>query len=187
MKNLTLKVRVCQANVAELDINGYKYNMSIVEVGNIPDMKAYIPSYISISEGDCLVTESWKITRYEGEEDFVDLVIRIDELSICDSKDFQVSPYLNCTVQGEFIKSAKCALKAIGPGRKPLLLASLKFWDEYSQPYTVLLAAFCNPAKRLAETPSHAILKAEVTVKRKQTDPGYEMAVIKYEVLEEEK
>ena len=187
MKNLTLKVRVVQANAAELDINGYIYNMCIVEVGNIPEIKAYVPNFTRVSEGDCLVTESWKITRYEGETDFVDLVIRIDELSICDSKDFEVSPYLNSIVQGEFIKSAKCALKAIGPGRKPLLLASLKFWDEYSQPYTVLLAAFCNPAKRLAETPSHVTLKAEVTIKRKQTDPGYEMAIVKYDVLEEEK
>ena len=78
MVNLELKLRITEANLGIVDINGFKYNLHKMEVGTLKDFKVLIPIFDAIQVGDCIVTENWIVTRLGQETQPVDLCVRLD-------------------------------------------------------------------------------------------------------------
>lgn len=182
--NLELKARICEVNLDIVDINGFKYNLHLVEVGNHPEFKVLIPIFADVSVGDCITTTDWILTRL-GNEKPADLCIRIDKFEFVVNKSFEVSKYLNARVTGMFLNSDKCFLRTLGPDKKPFYMATLKVKDSYGEPFENIIVGFGNIAKKLSTIKKRSVIECEVTVKRRQEHPGYEFAVLAIEVKSE--
>ena len=185
--NCELKVRLTDVNLEIVDINGYKYNLHKMELGNLKDFKVLIPIFEDVQIGDCLSTTDWVITRLGCCNDPVDLCVRIDKLTRESAEGFQLSPYLNGKVVGMFLSSEKCYLRTVGPDMKPFYMATIKCKDSYKNSYAMLLVAFGNQAKKLSTVKKQSVIECEVTVKHRLNEEGYEFAVVSVEVIKEVK
>jgi hypothetical protein len=183
--NSELKVRITEANLDVVDINGFKFNLHKMEVGNLKDFKILLPIFNDVSVGDCIVTTDWIITRLGKNNKPVDLCIRAMKFELVPSQGFEVSKYLNGKIVGMFLNSDKCYLRTVGPDAKPFYMATLKIKDSFKIPYEMLIVGFGNQAKKLSTVKKQSIIECEVTVKNRRDAEGYEFAVISLEVLQE--
>ena len=180
MVNLELKLRITEAKLDIVDING-------LEVGTLKDFKVLIPIFDAIQVGDCIVTENWIVTRLGQETQPVDLCVRLDRYELVSEDGFEVSRYLNAKVTGMFFNSEKCFLRTVGPDKKPFYMATLKLKDSYDLNYEMLIVAFGNQAKKMSTVKKLSILDCEVTIKRKKEIDGYEFAVLSFDVKNKNK
>lgn len=176
--NEDLKVRISDVNLEVVDINGFKYNLHMVEYGNKKTIKTLIPIFSEVEIGDCIETNNWTLTQL-GSKKPADLCIRIDSFDIVtDTKDFTVSKHLNCRVQGMFLNSDKCYLRTVGPDAKPFYMATLKIKDSLGLAYENIFIGFNNMAKKLSTIKKKSIIDCVVTVREKKDGKGYELACI---------
>lgn len=187
MENLELKARIVEVNLGTVDINKFKYSLHIMQVGNLERVKVLLPLYSEIAVGDCISTTKWKISRLGSENKPVDLCVRVDEFELQSPDGFVPSRYLNSKVSGMFLNSEKCILRTIGPDRKPFYMATIKVKDEFDVSYDMVIVAFGAQAKRLSTVKKSSVIACEVTVKERKSSPGYEFAIIDFEVKSEVK
>lgn len=186
MNNVELKARIIEANIDIVDINGFKYHLHKIEVGTLKGFKVLLPIFDDIMVGDCIVTTDWELTRF-GNEEPVDLCLRVDKFEIDSSPDFILSKFIIAEVTGMFLSSEKCYLRTVGPTEKPFYMATLKVRDSHLEPFPNVLVAFGNQAKRLSTVKKTSVLKCTVTVKERRLDDGYELAVNNFEIISEGK
>lgn len=184
--NLELKSRIVETNIDVVDINGFKYNLHMMELGTLPKFKVLFPIFDDVSVGDCFKSTKWVLTRL-GTEKPADLCVRVDEFEYVRDANFEPNKYLNTRVKGLFLSSDKCYLRTVGPDAKPFYMATLKLTDSHGESYENVLVAFCDCAKRLSTVKSKSVIECEVTVKLRKEHPGYEFALCKLEVKSEGK
>ena len=187
MDNLILKSRIIEVNLDTVDINGFKYNLHMMQVGTHDSFKVLLPIYNDVSVGDCITSVKWKVTRLGTSNKPVDLCIRVDEFELVSPDEFEVSQYLNSKVVGMFLNSEKCSLRAIGPDRKPFYMATLKIKDSFNQSYDMIIVAFGSQAKKQSTVKKSSVLECEVTIKKRKNNEGYEFAINNFEVKSEGK
>ena len=184
MTNLELKLRVCETGLDVVDINGFKYNLIKVDTKVVKGFKVLIPIFDQVEVDDVIKTEKYQVTRLGENAEPIDLVIRIDKFEIIGTGDKDISEYLNVRVKGMITGSEKCYLKTVGPDRKAFYMCTIKLLDEYRETFGILLVAFNNSAKKLSTIPFASSVTAEVSIRPKLKQPGYEMAVVKIDRLE---
>jgi len=184
--NLKLKARITEANIELIDYNGFMYNLHKMELKALKDVKILIPTFVDISEGDCIETEDWKLVLMSNEQP-VDLAVRVGKYELVSSDDFEPSMYLNTRITGIFLTSDKCYLKTVGPDKKPFYMATLKIKDAKYGPYDMLAVAFGDQAKKLSTVPRQSTLQCEATLKRRRNNPGFELAIVNFRVKTEGK
>ena len=184
MTNLELKLRVSEIGIDIIDINGFKYNLIKVDTKVIEGFKVLIPIFDQVEVGDVIRTEKYVVTRLGENTDPIDLVLRIDKFEVIGSGDTEISEYLNVRVKGMLTGSEKCILKTVGPTKKPFFMCTIKLLDEYQNTFGILLVAFNNSAKKVSTIPFASTVKAEVSIRPKLKQPGYEMAVVKIDRVE---
>lgn len=184
--NCTLKARIIETNLDIIDINGFKYNLHLGEVGKLTGIKLLIPIFDDVLIGDVIKTEDWVLTRTpDSSTEYIDLCVRVDKFEVL-TDDLTLSTHLISKVTGMFLTSEKCFLRELGPNKKPFYQATLKIRENGNEenPYSVVLVAFGQNAKKLSTVRKLSILKCEVTVKLRKSYEGYEFAVNEFEVME---
>lgn len=182
--NCELKARITETNLEVININGFIFNVHKMDVGQLKGFKVLVPIFHDVSEGDCIMTDDWAITRLGDGSDPVDLCVRISKFELLPQEGFETSAYLNGRVVGMFHKSDKCYLRTIGVTKKPFFMATLKIKDAFGVSFPMLITSFGKQAKKMSTVKSASILDCIVTVKRKLREPGYELAVIEFDVVQ---
>ena len=184
--NLELKARIIEANLDVVDINGFKYNLHLMELGTLKKFKVLLPIFDDVMVGDCFVSTNWIVTRY-GTEEPIDLCVRVDSYEFVHDTNFSPSKYLISEMTGLFLNSEKCFLRTIGPDAKPFYAATLRVRDCFGDQFSNILIAFGNQAKKLSTVKKNSVIKCEVTVKARKYEEGYEFAVNNFEIISEGK
>lgn len=185
MKNLTIRGKVVDESTGLKDINGFKYRVVRADIANIKNFICYIPIFIEVGEGDCFETEDWVLTRHDEGYNPIELVARINTLTVIAADKYEPIENFRANVKGLFISSDKCRLTTVGPEKKPFIRATIMMKDEYGEQYTVLLTGFNNCATKLANVAKYKKLNAQVCIKRKRYVDGYELCCGKFSEDEE--
>lgn len=183
--NLDLKARVIEANIEVVDINGFKYSLHKIELGTIKSFPALIPVFDDIDVGDCISSNDWSLTRLRGDNP-PELCLRFNKVDLVIDARFKPSTYLNAKVVGIFLNSEKCYLRTVGSDAKPFYMATLRVKDHNNESFSNTLIGFRQQAMKLSTLKKGCLIDCEVTVREKKDGSGYELSVIKVDVLKED-
>ncbi len=185
MINFDLYAKVVSTNLGLIDINNFKYNLGEVEVANFEKFRILVPIFVTVEVGDYIHTNNWAITRLDEGLNPVELAIRANDLKIVTEQQFHKMDRFCCKIQGDVITSSKTTLSSVGPSKKPFIRLSLRIIDEHGVNWMILLVGFNSTAKRIATVSRCTTINAEVTIKEKKYQPGYEFKLDDFSIKKE--
>lgn len=183
MQNCYMTAKVTKTNIGTVDLNGFIYNVVEIDVANLTGFKAFIPVFVAVDEGVAFSSEKWAVTRYKTETEET-LALRIDSLDYMEN--YEPIEYLTAKVTGMFVNSDRCKLKYVGPTRRAFYRCTLKLNDEFKENFSVLLCGFKDNALRLSTLTRTTIIQAEVYIRNKKFEDGYEFCIKTFNKLQKE-
>lgn len=196
MRNCEIHAKVVETGIGTVNLNGFIFNVVKIEIANIKEFYAFIQVFTEVEVGTIFQSTSWAVTRYVPKEDRPEdtskdtegketeyLAIRVDDCQVVDK--YEPIPYFNAKVTGMVMNSDKCKLMYVGPTRRPFYRCTLKLRDEFSKNFSMLLCAFKDNALSLSTLSRLTLIQAEVCIRPKRFEDGYELCINNFNVMEE--
>ena len=183
MQNCFISAVVTKTDIGTVDLNGFIYNVVEVDIAQLHEFKVFIPVFADVDVGTIFTSTTWAVTRYKT-EDSETLALRIDNLDIVDK--YEPIEYLTAKVTGMFVNSDKCKLKYVGPTRRAFYRCTLKLKDEFKESFSILLCGFKDNALKLSTLTRMTIIQAEVCIRDKRYEDGYELCINHFQELVKE-